>query len=199
MGSPSRFQACEPHMPFQCQSNAASSLINWLDIFTKTLKTATTICLCQVIHNKAEWTKWEDILNTNASLPRDVYAGNMIIPTLDTVRWMEACFCKIWTLHPIPHRYQHILSLLASHDKPFLLVGPSGTGKTVYIKVAWSPLLLSIKSIPPPLGHAKQEARQGEVCINCTFLHQDNHPENCPGMKISSSDCSLCRHFILGP
>ena len=31
-------------------------------------------------------------------------------------------------------RYQHILSLLASHAKPFLLVGPSGTGKTVYIK-----------------------------------------------------------------
>ena len=102
-----------------------------------------------MIHNKAEWTKWEDILNTNASLPRDVYAGNMIIPTLDTVRWMEACVGKIWTLHPIPHRYQHILSLLASHDKPFLLVGPSGTGKTVYIKVAWSPLLLSIKSPPP--------------------------------------------------
>ena len=42
--------------------------------------------MCQVIHNKAEWTKWEDILNTNASLPRDVYACNMIIPTLDTVR-----------------------------------------------------------------------------------------------------------------
>ena len=103
-----------------------------------------------MIHNKAEWTKWEDILNTNASLPRDVYAGNMIIPTLDTVRWMEACVYKIWTLHPIPHRYQHILSLLASHDKPFLLVGPSGTGKTVYIKVAWSPLLLSIKSFPRP-------------------------------------------------
>ena len=98
MGSPSRFRACEPHMPFQCQSNAASSLINWLDFFTKTLKTATTLWLCQVIHNKAEWTKWEDILNTNASLPRDVYAGNMIIPTLDTVRWMEACVCKIWTL-----------------------------------------------------------------------------------------------------
>ena len=39
-----------------------------------------------VIHNKAEWAKWEDILNTNASLPRDVYAGNMIIPTLDTIR-----------------------------------------------------------------------------------------------------------------
>ena len=34
MGSPSRFQDCVPHMPFQCQSNAASSLINWLDIFT---------------------------------------------------------------------------------------------------------------------------------------------------------------------
>ena len=31
--------------------------------------------------------------------------------------------------------YMVELSLLASHDKPFLLVGPSGTGKTVYIKV----------------------------------------------------------------
>jgi dynein heavy chain len=37
-------------------------------------------------------------------------------------------------LSPADRRYQHILSLLATHDKPFLLVGPSGTGKTVYIK-----------------------------------------------------------------
>lgn len=69
-----------------------------------------------VIHNKAEWTKWEDVLSTNTQLPRDVYAGNMIIPTLDTVR------------------YQHIMGLLVKNDKPFILIGPSGTGKTVYIK-----------------------------------------------------------------
>ena len=69
-----------------------------------------------VIHNKAEWTKWEDVLSTSTQLPRDVYAGNMIIPTLDTVR------------------YQHIMGLLVNNDKPFILIGPSGTGKTVYIK-----------------------------------------------------------------
>ena len=69
-----------------------------------------------VIHNKAEWTKWEDVLSINTQLPRDVYAGNMIIPTLDTVR------------------YQHIMGLLVKNDKPFILIGPSGTGKTVYIK-----------------------------------------------------------------
>ena len=68
-----------------------------------------------VIHNKAEWTKWEDVLSTNTQLPRDVYAGNIIIPTLNTVR------------------YQHIMSILVNNDKPFMLIGPSGTGKTVYI------------------------------------------------------------------
>ena len=69
-----------------------------------------------VIHNKAEWTKWEDVLGTNTQLPRDVYAGNMIIPTLDVIR------------------YQHIIGLLVKNDKPFMLICPSGTGKTVYIK-----------------------------------------------------------------
>ena len=69
-----------------------------------------------VIHNKAEWTKWEDAVSSTSSLPRDVYAGNMIVPTLESTR------------------YQHIMTLLLQNDKPFLLIGPSGTGKTVYIQ-----------------------------------------------------------------
>jgi dynein heavy chain len=68
------------------------------------------------IHNKAEWTKWEDALSSNSSLPRDVFAGNMIVPTLESTR------------------YQYIMTLLLQNDKPFLLIGPSGTGKTVYIQ-----------------------------------------------------------------
>ena len=38
------------------------------------------------IHNKAEWSKWEDALDGSASLPRDIYAGNMIVPTIETIR-----------------------------------------------------------------------------------------------------------------
>jgi dynein heavy chain len=69
-----------------------------------------------VIHNKAEWAKWEDSMTSGSALPRDVYAGNMIVPTLESTR------------------YQHIMTLLLQNDKPFLLIGPSGTGKTVYIQ-----------------------------------------------------------------
>jgi dynein heavy chain len=69
-----------------------------------------------VIHNKAEWIKWEDSVSSTSSLPRDVFAGNMIVPTLESTR------------------YQYIMTLLLQHDKPFLLIGPSGTGKTVYIQ-----------------------------------------------------------------
>ena len=69
-----------------------------------------------VIHNKAEWVRWEDSLDATVSLPRDIYAGNMIIPTVETMR------------------YQHIMNLLLQNNKPFLISGPSGTGKTVYIQ-----------------------------------------------------------------
>ena len=68
------------------------------------------------INNKAEWSKWEESLDPSASLPRDIYAGNMIIPTLETIR------------------YQHIMDLLLLNNKPFLLSGPSGTGKTLYVR-----------------------------------------------------------------
>ena len=79
------------------------------------------------------------------------------LPSQGRLRWKHDhshprhCQVKLWMLDyhlelfspdtniSIP-RYQHILSLLASHDKPFLLVGPSGTGKTVYIKVGQSRL-----------------------------------------------------------
>ena len=40
-----------------------------------------------VIHNKAEWVRWEDSLDSSVSLPRDIFAGNMIIPTLETIKY----------------------------------------------------------------------------------------------------------------
>ena len=88
MGSQWRFLAYAQPTLSQCPSSAVSSPTSWLVFMEMTMipKQDISMFIWQVIHNKAEWTKWEDILNTNASLPRDVYAGNMIIPTLDTVR-----------------------------------------------------------------------------------------------------------------
>ena len=88
MGSQWRFRDFALPTPCQFQSSAVSSPTSWLVFMEMTMipKQGISMFIWQVIHNKAEWTKWEDILNTNASLPRDVYAGNMIIPTLDTVR-----------------------------------------------------------------------------------------------------------------
>ena len=40
-----------------------------------------------MIHNKAEWVRWEDSLDSSVSLPRDIFAGNMIIPTLETIKY----------------------------------------------------------------------------------------------------------------
>ena len=57
------------------------------------------------IHNRAEWVKWDESLDPSASLPRDIYAGNMIIPTFEAIR------------------YQHVMKLLLENDKPFILSG----------------------------------------------------------------------------
>ena len=45
-----------------------------------------------VIHNKAEWVKWEDSLDSAVSLPRDIFAGNMIIPTLESIKYQAGTF-----------------------------------------------------------------------------------------------------------
>jgi dynein heavy chain, axonemal len=63
---------------------------------------------------KGKWTNWTALMS-RTGFPESAQLHELIVPTVDTAR------------------YTFLLDILARHTKPFLLVGPTGTGKTVYI------------------------------------------------------------------
>ncbi len=68
------------------------------------------------IGTKPEWTKWEEDVDPNAPLPRDIFACQLIIPNVEYAK------------------YYFLMNLFVENDKPFLLVGAAGTGKSVYVR-----------------------------------------------------------------
>ncbi|KAJ8670547.1 hypothetical protein QAD02_001806, partial [Eretmocerus hayati] len=64
---------------------------------------------------KGEWVPWSEDLKDVPPIPRDIPVNQIIIPTVETIR------------------YFHLFKLLVQHQKPILLVGPTGTGKSAYI------------------------------------------------------------------
>uniref|UniRef100_A0A8C3DV64 Dynein axonemal heavy chain 12 n=1 Tax=Corvus moneduloides TaxID=1196302 RepID=A0A8C3DV64_CORMO len=65
---------------------------------------------------KVGWAHWNDFIEQISYSDKNVKIQDIIVPTMDTVR------------------YTYLLDLFITHGKPLLLVGPTGTGKSVYVK-----------------------------------------------------------------
>lgn len=66
---------------------------------------------------KGKWKPWADELMSAPPIPRDIPVNQIIVTTIETIRNIA------------------IMQLLVQHQKAMMIIGPTGTGKSVYVTV----------------------------------------------------------------
>ena len=78
-----------------------------------------TYLVCILFNQGAgKWLPWTEDLKDQAPIPKDALFNEIIVPTVDTVR------------------YTALMDLLVQHKKALIYCGPTGTGKSVYVTVS---------------------------------------------------------------
>ncbi|XP_075690041.1 dynein axonemal heavy chain 12 [Rhinoderma darwinii] len=68
------------------------------------------------LKGRGRWIHWNDFIKNTAMWDKNTKIQDIIVPTMDTVR------------------YTFLMDMCVKYTKPLLFVGPTGTGKSVYVK-----------------------------------------------------------------